>query len=893
MPQDNGAGFAPRYDPKPVEAKWYDYWEKRGFFTADAASKKPKYSIVIPPPNVTGSLHMGHALDNGLPDVLIRRKKMQGYETLWLPGTDHAGIGTQVKVERMLAEEGLTRFDLGREKFLERVWQWKERYGNRIIEQLRRLGCCLDWSRLRFTMDPMLARAVREAFVRYFEKGLIYRGLYIVNWCPRCGTAISDLEVKFVERDSYLWYIRYPLVGVTGHDPDSGDGIGSCPYLVVATTRPETMLGDTAVAVNPKDGRFRHLVGRRLRLPLTDREIPVIADEAVEMEFGTGAVKVTPAHDPADFEIGARHGLARIKVIDEHAKMTDEAPEKYRGLTREECRERVVEDLAQAGLLEKTEPYRHSVSTCDRCEQVIEPLASQQWFVKMQPLAGPAIRVVEEGRVKFHPERWNRVYLEWMRNIRDWCISRQLWWGHRIPVWYCDCGETIVAREDPKRCPKCGSPDIRQDEDVLDTWFSSALWPFSTMGWPDETPDLAKFYPTDFLSTDPDIIFRWEARMIFSALEFTGTVPFDDVYIHSTILAKGGERMSRSKGIGEDPLEMIDEYGTDAVRFVTVYLESQSQSYRLWAERFELGRNFCNKVWNAARLVAPAVTGFRPDGSEARQPVDHWIRDRFNRVRAKVDEGLDRYTFSVVAAALYDFFWHDLCDWYLEFAKSRMKDGDPGARATLFEVFRGTLQLLHPVMPFITEELWQRLGYGDGRSAKDEGYRSVLESGWPGEFEVDPADIARVEAMRQLIGAVRNVRSEMRVPARQAVDCVVNTGDTGLAGFLRANEELVLRIARAAELRFDATRPPKSSIAVFPGGEVYVPLEGVVDVEREAGRIGREIESLEQAVRGIDAKFVNPDFVQRAKPEVVEGERRRRDELADRLGRLRRQLDSL
>ncbi|UCG42383.1 MAG: valine--tRNA ligase [candidate division WOR-3 bacterium] len=863
--------FGSRYDPVPVEQKWYKFWEDKGFFTANSDSDKPKYSIVIPPPNVTGSLHMGHALDNGLPDVLIRRKKMQGYETLWLPGTDHAGIGTQVKVERMLAEEGLTRFDLGREKFLERVWEWKEKYGNRIVEQLRRLGCCLDWTRLRFTMDPMLARAVREAFVRYYEKGLIYRGVYIVNWCPRCGTAVSDLEVKYVEQDSSLWYIKYPLAVGGGH-------------VVVATTRPETMLGDTGVAVNPGDERYRDIVGKMLRLPLTEREIPVVADQAVEMEFGTGAVKVTPAHDPADFEIGERHGLARIKVIGEDAKMTDDAPRQYRGMTREECRDQLVKDLGQAGLLARTEPYRHSVGTCDRCGDTIEPLASEQWFVKMKPLAGPAIEAVEGGRVKFHPERWNKVYLSWMRSIRDWCISRQLWWGHRIPVWYCPCGEIIVSREDPAGCPECGSEDISQDEDVLDTWFSSALWPFSTMGWPEDTPDLAKFYPTDFLTTDPDIIFRWEARMIFSALEFTGRVPFDDVYIHSTILAKGGERMSRSKGIGEDPLEMIDRYGTDAVRFVIYYLESQSQSYQLWAERFELGRNLCNKIWNACRLVAPSVREYSPTGTERTTPIDDWIMERFNAVLAKVDEGLDRYAFSVAAAALYDYFWHDLCDWYLEFAKQRMKDRDPAARATLRRVFRRTLQLLHPFMPFITEELWHRLGLGAG---------SILESDWPGRFETDVSRTARVESVRELIVAVRNIRSEMRVPAGKHVDCVVKTSDAGLVGFLEANVELVKTGAKVRELHFADERPAGSSIAVIPDAEVYVPLEGVVDIEREIERIRKEIDNVRSVVLSIDRKFSNPDFETRARPEVVESERKRRGEFAERLARLEHQLQSL
>ncbi len=888
--------FAPRYDPKPVEGEWYKYWEESGFFTADAKSDKPKFSIVIPPPNVTGSLHVGHALDNGLPDVLIRRKRMQGYETLWLPGMDHAGIGTQVKVERMLAKEGLTRFDLGREKFIKRVWEWKEQYGGEIVNQLRRLGCCLDWTRMRFTMDDMLARAVREAFVRYYEKGLIYRGLYIVNWCPRCGTAISDLEVKYVEQESNLWYIRYPVVD-SGHDPGSGDGSGSCPFVVVATTRPETMLGDTAVAVNPKDDRFKEMVGRMLTLPLTGREIPVVADAVVEMEFGTGAVKVTPAHDPVDFEIGERHQLPRVKVIGEGAKMTDEAPEQYRGLTRDDCRAKVVRDLEAAGLLEKVEPYRHSVGTCDRCDETIEPLASEQWFVKMKPLAGPAIEAVEDGRVKFHPERWNKVYLEWMRNIRDWCISRQLWWGHRIPVWYCGCGELIVSREDPTECPKCGSKELHQDEDVLDTWFSSALWPFSTMGWPEETPDLAKFYPTDFLTTDPDIIFRWEARMIFSALEFTGQVPFRDVYIHSTVLAKGGERMSRSKGIGEDPLEMIDKYGTDAVRFTMTYLESQSQSYRLWDERFQLGRNFSNKIWNACRLVHPHIHGFEPADGVLLEPVDNWVRSRFNDLLAKVNEGLDGYTFSLVAVALYDFFWHDLCDWYLEFAKQRMKNADPAVRATLFAVFRGSLQLLHPIMPFITEELWHRLGFVECRMPNVEcrtgSEDSILASKWPESLSVDGADIGRVETMRELITAVRTIRSEMRVPARSMVDCVVNTPDSTLVAFLKGNEEVIRRTANVSGLRFENERPAKSSLAVVPGCEVYVPLEGVVDLEREAGRIRKEIENLVKAVSGIDAKFANPEFEKRAKSEVVEGERRRRAELADRRTRLSRQLESL
>ena len=871
--------FPTRYDPGPVEARWYEFWEQNGFLTANADSSKPRYSIVIPPPNVTGSLHMGHALDNGLPDMLIRRRKMQGYETLWLPGTDHAGIGTQVKVERMLAKEGKTRFDLGREEFLKRAWEWKERYGGEIINQLRRLGCLLDWGRLRFTLDETLSRAVREAFVRYYEKGLIYRGLRIVNWCPRCGTAVSDLEVKFRDEDAQLWYIRYPAA-------DGGEG------LTVATTRPETMLGDTAVAVNPDDERYRALVGRLLELPLTGRRIPVVADAAVEAGFGTGAVKVTPAHDPADFEIGERHRLERIKVIGDDAKMTDAAPEKYRGMGRDDCRTAIVADLTAGGLLEKTEPYRHAVGTCDRCDEVIEPLASMQWWVRMKPLAEPAIKAVEDGRVKFHPERWNKVYLEWMRNIRDWCISRQLWWGHRIPVWYCDCGEVIVSREDPTACPKCGTPDPHQDEDVLDTWFSSALWPFSTMGWPEETADFRKFYPTDFLTTDPDIIFRWEARMVFSALEFTGRVPFDDVYIHSTVLDKTGARMSRSKGIGVDPLDIFDEYGTDAARFTICHLESQSQSYRLWNERFELGRNFANKIWNACRLVAPQVTASAPAGTAEPGPVDNWIRYRFNELLARVNDGFDRFSFSRAAAALYDFFRHDLCDWYLEFAKARLREGDPAAVGTTRDIFRGTLQLLHPVMPFITEELWHRLGFGPG-AGPAEAASSILASRWPEPLKCEETDIGRVETLRELIVAVRNIRSEMKVPAKQEVTCLVNTADAGLAEFLAGQAGLVRTLARANRLDFSAARPAGSSLAVITGAELCVPLEGIVDLEQETARMRKEVENLRRVLAGIEAKFANPNFTARARPEVVEQERARKAEFEDKLARLERQLESL
>jgi valyl-tRNA synthetase len=863
-------GFPARYDPKPVEAKWYKYWEDSGFLTADPDSPKPKFSIVIPPPNITGSLHVGHALNNSLQDAQIRFKKLQGYETLWLPGTDHASIGTHTHIDRALAAEGTDRFKIGREEFLKRAWAWKEKYGARIIEQLKLLGCACDWTRTRFTMDEMLSRAVREAFVRYYEEGLVYRGTRIVNWCPRCHTAVSDLEVKHQDIHSHWWFIKYPLADGSGH-------------VTVATTRPETMLGDTAVAVNPNDERYRGLVGRRLVLPLVGREIPVIADELVLSDFGTGAVKVTPAHDAADFEMGRRHKLEAITVIGDDARMTDKVPEEYRGLSREECRRRVVEGLEARGLLDKVEPYKLSASNCERCGTMVEPLVSEQWFVRMQELARPAIEAVESGRVKLIPERWNRVYLDWMYNIKDWCISRQLWWGHRIPVWYCDCGETIVSREDPAACPKCGAAGPRQDEDILDTWFSSALWPFSTMGWPEKTPDLAKFYPTDFLSTAPDIIFLWVARMIFSGLKFTGDIPFSRVYFHSFILVESGERMSRSKGVGIDPVDMFQKYGTDAVRFTLAYLESQSQSYRLSEKRFELGRNFTNKLWNAARLLHPHIAGGAAPGARPElQPVDEWIIGGFNRTLATVGEGLEACAYALVASRLYDFFRHELCDWYLEFAKLRLKADDPACRWTLALVLRGTLQLLHPFMPFITEELWQRFAFGG----------SIMQSRWPAALPVDQAQADEVEAMRELVVAVRTVRAEMQVPAKQPVKCIVNTRDEKLAGFLKRNTELVRQLVLVSEIEFGAERPDKSSLAVIPGCEVYVPLAGIVDIEQEVVRIRKEVESLRKALAGLAAKFANPDFVARARPEVVEGERGRRAELEDKLARLERQLES-
>jgi valyl-tRNA synthetase len=924
-PHEAAPEFPSRYDPKPVEGRWYEYWEKNGFFKADSGSAKKPFCVVIPPPNVTGSLHVGHALNNTLQDIVIRMKKLQGYETLWLPGTDHASIGTHTHLDRQLAKEGTNRFELGREEFLKRAWAWKEKYGNRIVEQLKLLGCACDWSRTRFTMDEMLSKAVREAFVRYYEEGLIYRGNRIVNWCPRCHTAISDLEVKHQEQKSSLWYIKYPRV----------DGQG---FVVVATTRPETMLGDTAVAVNPDDTRYKDLVGKKLILPLANREIPVIADDLVLADFGTGAVKVTPAHDATDFEIGRKHKLESVAVISDMARMTDAVPEKYRGLSREECRKQVVQDLEAAGLMEKIEPYKLSASICERCGTVTEPLTSEQWFLKMKDLAAPAIKIVEEGRVRFIPERWTKVYLDWMYNVRDWCISRQLWWGHRIPVFYCDdCGEIMVARLDPVECRKCGSKKIRQDEDILDTWFSSALWPFSTLGWPDKNPDLAKFYPTNFLSTAPDIIFLWVARMIFSGLKFMGDIPFSDVYFHSFILVETGERMSRSKGIGLDPAELFDKYGTDAVRFTLTYLESQSQSYRLSEKRFEFGRNFTNKIWNAARLLYPHIgpqssvfsssansadSGIRNQTNlqsaicnlqsaipvslpsspapslPALAPVDKWILSRYNRVVKIVTEALSGYAYSTAAGTLYEFFWHEFCDWYLEFAKTRMKADDPACRWTLYQVLSGSLRLMHPMMPFITEELWQRFGFARGQPPNFPAGNwgvvpSIMSSTWPEPIPNDEAQAEEVELMRELIVGIRNIRSEMNVAAGAKVACLLNPTDPELGKFMLAQRELIAEQAKVSELKLAPAKPPHSSLVVLKGLEAYIPLEGLIDFDKEQARLQKDLANAQDEIARIDQRLQDANFVNRAKPEIVERERERRAALEERETRLRKTLESL
>jgi len=871
-----------RYEPTQVESRWQNFWHEKGYFRAELDSGREPYCIVIPPPNITGSLHVGHALNNGLQDILIRFNKMRGMETLWLPGMDHAGIATQNVVEKELKKENLTRFDLGREKFIDRVWQWKEKYQGRIREQLTSLGCSCDWSRERFTLDAGLSSAVRETFVRYYEKGLIYRGKRIINWCPRCTSAISDLEVRHRDVPSKLWYLKYPV-------KDGGE------FITVATTRPETMLGDTAVAVSPKDARYKKLTGKMVSLPLTDREIPIIADDLVDPEFGTGAVKVTPGHDPNDFDIGQRHKLAVVNVIGQDGRMTEEAGKKYKGLTREECRKKVVSDMEAAGLLEKIEDYHHAVGECDRCKTTIEPLISEQWFVRMEELAGPAIEVVKSGKVKFTPERWTKVYLNWMENIRDWCISRQLWWGHRIPVWYCDdCSEITVSRSVPERCGSCNSKKIRQDEDVLDTWFSSALWPFSTLGWPEKTGDLDAFYPTKVLITDPDIIYLWVARMIFSGLELMEEIPFFDVYIHSTVLTKDGKRMSRSLGTGVDPIEMMKKYGTDSLRFTLTSLETQSQSFRLWEERCEIGRNLCNKLWNASRFILMNLekefTAIDFCANTSLELSDRWILSRLNRTIEAYASAMDRYSFHEAASCVYEFFWHEYCDWYLELVKPRLSGKDKNLPLSIaVHCLDRIIRMLHPIMPFITEEIWQRLPHQG---------ESILTAGWP-EIEESRVDDAAESEMRVLmdgIAAVRNIRSEMSLSPLKPLMCIISGDKSSQIEPFRAHEEYVSRLAGLSELKLGAgvKKPPKSASAVIaPGVTVFVPLGDMIDVEVEKKRLNKEIHKLRFELERMEGQLADTNFVSKAPSEVVETTKRKREVWTDKVRRLEETLKSI
>lgn len=856
------------YNPQNVEGKWYEYWKKGGYFTPSEDYSKKPFSIVMPPPNVTGSLHLGHALDNTLQDILVRWRRMQGYNVLWLPGTDHAGIATQAKVEESLAREGLSKYDLGREKFLEKVWEWKNLYGSRITSQLSLLGSSCDWTRERFTMDEGCSRAVREVFVNLYEKGLIYQGDYIINWCPRCHTAISDIEVEHEDTDGYLWHIKYPV--------ENEDA-----YLVVATTRPETMLGDTGVAVHPEDERYKHLIGKNVILPLVNRTIPIFADEYVDKEFGTGAVKVTPAHDPNDFEMGLRHNLDQIVVMDKYGVMNENAG-RYQGLERSECRKAIVKDLEERGYLVKVEPHNHAVGHCQRCDTVVEPMVSKQWFVKMKPLAEPAIKAVLDGEIRFIPERFTRIYINWMENIRDWCISRQLWWGHRIPVWYCQsCGEVICSKEDPTECTKCSSTDLKQDEDVLDTWFSSALWPFSTMGWPDKTHDLEYFFPTSVLVTGRDIIFFWVARMIFSSLEHTGKIPFRDVNIHGLILDGQGRKMSKSLGNGIDPIEVIEKYGADTLRFSLITGVTPGNDVRFHWEKVENTRNFANKIWNASRFVLMNLEGYEKielDIDKMGLP-DRWIISRLNLTIKEVTRLLEQYDTGEAARRLYDFIWDEFCDWYIELAKPRLfrpKSADEKllVQNVLVEVLVTVLRLLHPFMPFVTEEIYQ---YLPGHT------ETIMLDSWPeaDDKRILAGALEEMQHIMQVIRAIRNIRAEFNISPGAKISTIILVNDETKREVFAQNKFYVEELANLSEAKIveEMKDKPKQAVSSLTAwAEIYVPLEGVIDIDKELARLNKELAQVESELAKAENKLKNENFLSRAPEEVIEKEKNKAEE---------------
>lgn len=860
------------YDPGKVEGKWYERWKENNYFApADDRCKKP-FSIVMPPPNVTGMLHLGHALDNTLQDILTRWRRMQGYNCLWLPGTDHAGIATQARVEESLASEGLTKHDLGREKFLERVWEWKHLYGNRITSQLSLMGSSCDWSRERFTMDEGCSKAVREVFVNLYEKGLIYQGDYIINWCPRCHTAISDIEVEHEDSDGHLWHIKYPIEG-------------SDEFLVVATTRPETMLGDTGVAVHPDDERYTHLVGKKVILPLVNRVIPIFADSYVEREFGTGAVKVTPAHDPNDFEMGLRHKLQQVVVIDNDARMNENAGP-YQGMERYECRRQIVKDLEEQGYLIKVEEHQHAVGHCQRCDTIIEPLVSKQWFVRMKPLAEPAIEKVLNGEIRFIPERFTKIYVNWMENIRDWCISRQLWWGHRIPVWYCqNCGAIICSKEDPDHCSSCQSTDLKQDEDVLDTWFSSALWPFSTLGWPQSNPDLDYFYPTSVLVTGRDIIFFWVARMIFSGIEHTGKVPFYDVNIHGLILDGQGRKMSKSLGNGIDPIEVIEKYGADTLRFSLITGVTPGNDVRFHWEKVENTRNFANKIWNASRFVLMNLEGYEKITIDPEELTlaDRWIISRLTQRAEEVNSLLERYDLGEAAKVLYDFIWDEFCDWYIELAKPRLGN-EVSQREKLVvqnvlnRVLTGILRLLHPFMPFITEEIYHYL---------PEHNETIMLDSWPvkDDSQVWQTSLDEMQQIMNAIRALRNIRAEFNVAPGSQIKAVLVVNDDNYRQVFAANQSYIRQMARLKELEIltELTRKPAQAVSALTAqAEIYVPLEGVIDVNKEIARLEKDLHTAEGELAKANGKLNNENFISRAPQEVIEKERSKAEEARTR-----------
>ena len=865
------------YDPGTVEKRIYEMWQSHGCFKGVIAPDKKPFSIVMPPPNVTGQLHMGHALDSTLQDILTRYKRMQGYAALWLPGTDHAGIATQIKVEEELrVKEGLTRYDLGREKFLDRVWEWKNKYGDRIVEQQKVLGASCDWDRSAFTMDETRAKSVRETFCELYEKGLIYKGSRIINWCPKCRTALSDAEVEYKDMPGSFWHIRYPI-----EDSDE--------EFIIATTRPETMLGDSGVAVHPDDERYKHLVGKNAILPLVGRKLPIVADEYVELGFGTGAVKMTPCHDPNDYEVGLRHDLEQILCIDEDAKIINGG--KYNGMDRYEARKAIVADLEEQGYLVKVEPYNHNVGCCYRCGTVVEPLTSPQWFVKMKPLAEAAIEVVKDGRIKFVPERFTKTYMNWMENVHDWCISRQLWWGHRIPAWYCDdCGKITVSRTDPCECEHCHSKNIHQEEDVLDTWFSSALWPFSTMGWPDKTPELDYWYPTSVMVTGYDIIFFWVARMIFSGMEQMKKEPFHTVFIHGLVRDSQGRKMSKSLGNGIDPLEMAEKYGADALRFNLITGNSPGNDMRFYVEKCEAMRNFCNKIWNASRFVMMNLTVEDNHLPEALETEDKWILSKLNRVVKEVCDNMDSFELGVAAGKIYDFIWDDYCDWYIELTKPRLNGDDEAAKESaqrvLLYVLVEILKLLHPFMPFITEEIWQALPH-EGDALMMQSYPEYSEKL---NFPEDEANFGMV---MDAIKAVRARRSEMNVPPSRKSHLIIVTDK---AKAFTDGEKFICKLAYASGVEVRAELPESADgmvSVITDNARMFMPMAELVDLEKERARMEKELANAKKQLDGQNAKLANENFVSRAPEKVVNAEREKKAKLEALIENLEESLKNL
>ena len=870
--------MAKAYNPKEVEDKIYDFWQEGNYFHAEVDKDKKPYTIVMPPPNITGQLHMGHALDNTLQDILIRWRRMQGYSALWLPGTDHASIATEAKIVEAMRKEGITKEDLGREKFLERAWEWKKEYGGRIVSQLKKMGSSCDWERERFTMDEGCSKAVKEVFVRLYNKGLIYRGERIINWCPHCKTSISDAEVEFEEQAGHFWHLRYPLT----------DGSG---YLELATTRPETLLGDTAVAVNPSDERYKDLVGKTLTLPLVGREIPIIADDYVDVDFGTGVVKITPAHDPNDFQVGLRHNLPVINVMTDDAKIVEDYP-KYAGMDRYEAREAIVKDLDEGGFLVKVEKHDHNVGTCYRCHSTVEPRVSKQWFVKMDELAGPAIECVKSGKTKFVPERFNKIYYHWMENIRDWCISRQLWWGHRIPAYYCDeCGEVTVAKEMPEKCPKCGCTHLHQDEDTLDTWFSSALWPFSTLGWPDKTPELDYYFPTNTLVTGYDIIFFWVARMIFSSVEQMNSQPFDTVFIHGIVRDENGVKMSKSLGNGIDPLLVIDQYGADALRMFLATGNSPGNDMRYSEKRVEACRNFANKLWNASRFVHMNIDDYdvKNELPATLETEDKWILHTLNNVAKEVNENLERFELGIALSKIYDFIWNSYCDWYIELCKARLQsEGETAqnARQVLIYVLDKILKLLHPFMPFITEEIWQTIPHDtDGKTVMLEKYPEYDPSL---DFKAEAEEMMKV---MEALTAIRTQRNEMNVPPSKKAKLFIATA---IPETFSNGEQFFKKLASASEVEISDSFDIDGAVTVVTSdAKIYIPMEELVDKEAELKRLNKELKQVEKMLAQDEGKLNNPGFMSKAPEKVIEKIKGQAEKEREKIALIHAAMDAL